>query len=73
MLRKSSAPLDILTITLRFMEEREVDQSDKKLVKTIQKRVGPALRLMRDRVLVVPGKGAKGLLMWDLKGATPDV
>jgi len=73
MLRKSSAPLDGLTITLRLMDERELNQSDKKLVKTIQKRVGAALRNMRDRGLVKSEKGHKGLLIWDLKGATPDV
>lgn len=67
MLRKSAVPLDGLTITLRLMEERELNQSDKKLVKTIQKRVGAALRNMRDRELVTsggPGKG--GLLQWSL-------
>lgn len=73
MLRKSAAPLDGLTITLRLMEERELNQSDKKLVKTIQKRVGAALRNMRDRGLVKSEKGDKGLLMWDLNGTTPDV
>ena len=66
MLRKSSAPLDGLTITLRLMEERELNQSDKKLVKTIQKRVGAALRNMRDRGLVTSVKGDKGLLLWQL-------
>ncbi|EMD81925.1 hypothetical protein C725_2714 [Pacificimonas flava] len=66
MLRKSSVPLDGLTITLRLMEERELNQSDKKLVKTIQKRVGAALRNMRDRRLVKSDKGEKGLLVWSL-------
>jgi len=66
MLRKSPAALDGLTITLRLMEERELNQSDKKLVKTIQKRVGAALRNMRDRGLVKSEKGDKGLLLWQL-------
>lgn len=66
MLRKSAAPLDGLSITLRLMEERELNQSDKKLVKTIQKRVGAALRNIRDRSLVTSEKGGKGLLLWQL-------
>ena len=32
MLRKLGAPQDVLTITLRLIEEREKNQSDKKLV-----------------------------------------
>ncbi|MDQ0566867.1 hypothetical protein GRI55_05440 [Erythrobacter citreus] len=67
MLRKSSAALDGLTITLRLMEERELNQSDKKLVKTIQKRVGAALRNLRDRELVASNEPVKGgLLQWSL-------
>lgn len=67
MLRKSPTPLDGLVITKRLMEERELNTADKRLVKTIQKRVGAALRNMRERGLVnsaVPGKG--GLLSWSI-------
>jgi len=67
MLRKSASPLDGLTITKRLMEERELNLADKRLVKTIQKRVGAALRTMRERGLVKseePRKG--GLLMWTI-------
>jgi len=66
MLRKSRASLDGLTITLRLMEERQLNQSDKKLVKTIQKRVGAALRNLRDRGMVTSERGGKGLLIWSL-------
>ena len=72
MLRKSSAPLDVLTITLHLIEERELNQSDKKLIKTIQKRVGAALRNMRDRGLVVSEKGSKRLLVRDLDSTTTE-
>lgn len=68
MLRKSASPMDGLSITLMLMEERELNLADKRLVKTIQKRVGAALRNMRDRGLVTstePRKG--GLLSWSIK------
>lgn len=68
MLRKSRTPLDGLTITLKLMEERELNQADKKLVKTIQKRVGAALRNLRDRGLVLSSEPVKGgLLQWALR------
>lgn len=71
MLRKSASPMDGLSITQKLMEERELNLADKRLVKTIQKRVGAALRNMRDRGLVTstePRKG--GLLSWSIKQST---
>ena len=74
MLRKSQTPLDGLTITLKLMEERELNQADKKLVKTIQKRVGAALRNLRDRGLVQSSEPVKGgLLQWALRLDGPAV
>jgi hypothetical protein len=67
MLRRSPTPLDGATITKALMEERELNLADKRLVKTIQKRVGAALRNMRERGLAVslePVKG--GLLAWTI-------
>lgn len=65
MLRKSASPLDGATITKRLMEERELNLADKRLVKTIQKRVGAALRNMRERGLVKSDEPRKGgLLIW---------
>lgn len=72
MLRKSGSALDSLTITTALMEERELNLADKKLVKTIQKRVGAALRNLRDRGLVKSEQGEKGLLKWDLRQAPAD-
>lgn len=67
MLRKSGAAMDGLSITRRLMEERELNLADKKLVKTIQKRVGAALRNMRERGLVKSDEPRKGgLLMWTI-------
>lgn len=67
MLRKSGSAMDGLSITKRLMEERELNLPDKRLVKTIQKRVGAALRNMGGRNSVTseePRKG--GLLHWSL-------
>ncbi len=66
MLRASLEPLDGLTITLRLMAERELNSADKRLLKTIQKRVGAAMRNMRDRGLVASDPGKGGLLLWRL-------
>lgn len=64
-LRGSPSALDGLTITRHLMEARDLNLADKRLVKTIQKRVGAALRNLRDRGLATseePRKG--GLLVW---------
>lgn len=67
MLRKSPTPLDGAVITRRLMEERELNLADKRLVKTIQKRVGAALRTARERGLVTSAEPTKGgLLQWTI-------
>ncbi len=66
MLRATGDSLDSKAITLRLMAERELNTADAKLLKTIQKRVGAALRNMRDRGLVASVEGNAGLLHWRL-------
>lgn len=66
MLRATGDSLDSKAITLRLMAERELNTADAKLLKTIQKRVGAALRNMRDRGLVTSVEGNAGLLHWRL-------
>lgn len=66
MLRTTGEALDSKAITLRLMAERELNAADTKLLKTIQKRVGAALRNMRDRGLVSSERGNEGLLVWSL-------
>lgn len=68
MLRTSPDPLDGKTITLRLMTERELNSADKRLTSTIQKRVGAALRNMRDRGLVASAQGKAGMLLWVIAG-----
>lgn len=66
MLRTTGEALDSKAITLHLMAERELNAADTKLLKTIQKRVGAALRNMRDRGLVSSERGNEGLLVWSL-------
>jgi len=48
--------------------DRELNSADKRLTMTIQKRVGAALRNMRDRGLAVSAQGKAGMLLWGLRG-----
>lgn len=74
MLRESQVSLDGQTITRNLMEERELNIDDKKLFKTIQKRVGAALRNLRDRGLVVSNERQKGgLLHWQINKVTSHI
>lgn len=66
MLRASPDPIDGKALTLRLMAERELNSADKRLTKTIQKRIGAALRNMRDRGLVASTQGKAGMLLWSL-------
>jgi hypothetical protein len=63
MLRKEGA-MDAKAITLRLMAERELNLNDKVLVKAMQKRIGAALRNLRDRTLVTSSQASAGMLVW---------
>lgn len=64
---RAEGPLDAKAITLRLMAERELNATDKTLVKAMHKRVGAALRNARDRMLVSSHEPVKGgLLQWKL-------
>ncbi len=67
MLRAEGA-MDVKTITLRLMAERELNLNDKDLQKAMQKRIGAALRNARERQLVVSEAGKSGMLRWTIKG-----
>lgn len=67
---RSEGPMDAKAITIRLMAERELNSADKALQKAMHKRVGAALRNMRERGLVgsqEPRKG--GLLVWSVGSA----
>ena len=63
---RSDGAMDAKTITIRLMAERELNVNDKVLCKTMQKRIGAALRNLRERTLVQSWSGSGGLLVWSL-------
>lgn len=65
MLRKEG-PMDARAITLRLMAERELNVNDSGLQKAMHKRIGAALRNLRERTLVQSERGKSGLLVWQI-------
>ena len=65
MLRKEGT-MDARAITLRLMAERELNLNDADLQKAFHKRIGAALRNLRDRTLVTSEQGKGGLLLWSI-------
>lgn len=63
MLRAEGA-MDAKVITLRLMAERQLNLTDRVLAKAMQKRIGAALRNLRDRQLATSNQGAGGMLLW---------
>lgn len=65
MLRAEGA-MDAKAITIRLMAERDLNPNDKALQKAMHKRIGAALRNLRERTLVESRSGAGGRLEWSL-------
>ena len=65
MLRKEG-PMDAKAITLRLMAERDLNLNDSGLQKAMHKRIGAALRNLRERTLVSSRSGSGGLLVWSV-------
>lgn len=61
---RSEGALDAKAISLRLMAERELNVNDSGLQKAMHKRIGAALRNLRERQLVTSEQGARGLLVW---------
>lgn len=66
MLRTDGA-MDCRAITIRLMAERDLNVNDKTLSKAMQKRIGAALRNLRERQLVVSEQIAGGALRWRVR------
>ena len=64
MLRAEGA-MDAKAITIRLMAERELNPNDKTLAKAMHKRIGAALRNLRERQLVASAQ-AGGMLRWEV-------
>ena len=65
MLRKEG-PMDAKAITILLMGERQLNTADKALVKAMHKRIGAALRNLRERMLVTSEQGKAGALIWQV-------
>ncbi|RVQ67026.1 hypothetical protein EKN06_08805 [Croceicoccus ponticola] len=61
---RNEGPMDAKAITIRLMAERDLNPNDKTLSKAMNKRIGAALRNLRERTLVASRKGEGGLLLW---------
>lgn len=64
---RSEGTMDAKSITLRLMAERELNLNDKTLTKAMHKRIGAALRNLRERTLVSSSQGEHGKLLWVIK------
>ncbi len=67
-LRQSDRPLSTHELTQMFMAERGLNTADRKLVKTIGKRVGSSLRHHRNKGTVRSIKGPESFLLWEIVG-----
>lgn len=63
---RSEGAMDAKAITIRLMAERELNAADKALVKAMHKRIGAALRNLRERTLITSSQAGNGLLRWSL-------
>ena len=65
-LRQPDRPLSTHELTQMVMAERGMNTADRKLVKTIGKRVGSCLRHHRSKGVVRSLKGAESYLLWEI-------
>jgi hypothetical protein len=69
-LRKATEPLTSRDIALQLLSERALDVADGKLMRLMSKRVGVALRGLRDKGVVTSSSGAGMYQVWVLVKAT---
>jgi hypothetical protein len=65
MLRTEGA-MDTKAITIRIMAERDLNMQDKTLAKAMQKRIGAAMRNLRERRLAQSAQGVGQMQVWSL-------
>jgi len=65
-LRDAKRPCSTQELTMHVMAERGMNTADKRLVKTVTKRVGAALRHHRGKGLIRSVGGLGGLLVWEV-------
>jgi hypothetical protein len=65
-LREAKRPCSTQELTMHVMAERGMNTADKRLVKTISKRVGACLRHHRLKGLIKSGKGLGAHITWEI-------
>ena len=63
---RSEGAMDTRAITIRLMAERDLNPNDKTLCKAMQKRIGAAMRNLRERQLATSVQGVGQLQVWSL-------
>jgi hypothetical protein len=65
-LRDAKRPCSTQELTMHVMAERSMNTADKRLVKTVEKRVGACLRHHRTKGLVQSAKGLGDRIAWQV-------
>jgi len=65
-LREAKRPCSTQELTMHVMAERGMNTADKRLVKTVSKRVGACLRHHRLKGLIKSGKGLGTHITWEI-------
>lgn len=65
-LRDAKRPCTTQELTMHVMAERGMNTADKRLVKTVGKRVGACLRHHRNRQLIQSSNGIAGRIVWSV-------
>ncbi|MCI0430419.1 MAG: hypothetical protein L0210_07750 [Rhodospirillales bacterium] len=66
MLRQSSAPVSTHDLTMHVMAERGLDTADRRLLRTIDRRVGACLRHHRTKGLLRSYRGPEQFMVWEI-------
>jgi hypothetical protein len=67
-LRLASEPLTCRDIALQLLTERALNREDQKLLRLMTKRVGVAMRLQREKQVVISQQGPGQYALWQLAG-----
>jgi hypothetical protein len=71
-LRQATEPMTSRDIALEMLITRALDQNDQRLLRLMTKRVGVALRLMRDRSAVRSAQGTGQYMVWEINRGPAD-
>lgn len=69
LLRLATEPLTTRDIAMQLIAQRGLDQSDKKLLRLMTRRVGAALRHQRDRGVVRSFPGPGQFVFWEMSAS----